>query len=69
MPAGCSIDHCLGYYERGGIARTWLAALFHLTPATTQFEWGGIAPRGLVSIDDVRNAILSGTITGPTTAW
>ena len=69
VAAGCSTDHCLVYYERGGIAHTWRVALFHWTPAATRFEWGGIAPRGLGSIDDVRNAILSGAIKGPTTFW
>ena len=69
VAAGCSYDHCLVYYERGGIAHTWQVALFYWTPATTRFEWGGIAPRGLASIDDVRNAVLSGTITAPIKFW
>jgi hypothetical protein len=69
LAAGCSADHCLVYYERGGIARTWQVALFHWTPAATRFEWGGIAPRGLASIDDVRNAVLSGAIKGPSKLW
>jgi hypothetical protein len=67
--AGCSIDHCLVYYERGGIAHTWQVALFHWTPAATRFEWGGIAPGDLATIDDVRNAVLSGAIKGPNKAW
>jgi hypothetical protein len=69
VAAGCSTDHCLVYYERGGIAHTWQVALFHWTPAMTRFEWGGIAPRGLASINEVRNAILSGAIKGPTKYW
>ena len=69
VAAGCSRDHCLVYYERGGIAHTWQAALFHWTPAATRFEWGGTAPGGLATIDDVRNAILSGAIKGPTKVW
>jgi hypothetical protein len=69
ITAGCSTDHCLVYYERGGIAHTWQVALFHWTPDRTRFEWGGIAPRGLASIDDVRNAVLSGAIKGPTKYW
>jgi len=70
VTAGCSRDfHCLVYYERGGIAHTWQAALFHWTPAATRFEWGGTAPGGLATIDDVRNAILSGAIKGPTKVW
>ncbi len=69
VAAGCSTDHCLVYYERGGIAHTWQVALFHWTPAATRFEWGGVAPGGLASIDDVKNAILSGAIKGPTRFW
>ena len=67
--AGCSNDHCLVYYERGGIAHTWQVALFHWTPAVTRFEWGGIAPGGLATHDDVRKAVLSGAIKGPNKVW
>jgi hypothetical protein len=67
--AGCSTDHCLVYYERGGIAHTWLVALFHWTPAATRFEWGGTAQGGLATVDDVRNAVLSGAIKSPNKLW
>ena len=60
--AGCSTDHCLVYYERGRGARTWHVALFHWTPELTRFEVGGLAPSGLVNVDDVLNAIQSGAI-------
>jgi hypothetical protein len=69
VAAGCSPDHCLVYYERGGIAHTWQVALFHWTPAATRFEWGGTAPGGLATIDDVRKAVLSGAIKGPNKTW
>lgn len=69
VKAGCSTDHCLVYYERGGVTHTWRVALFHWTPAETRFEWGGIAPGGLATIDDVRNAVLSGAINGPVRFW
>jgi hypothetical protein len=69
VAAGCSTDHCLVYYERGGIARTWQVALFHWTPAATRFEWGGTAQGGLATIDDVRNAVLSGAIKSPNRVW
>jgi hypothetical protein len=69
VAAGCSTDYCLVYYERGGIAHTWHVALFYWTPAETRLEWGGTAPGGLATIDDVRNAILSGAIKGPTRFW
>ena len=69
VAAGCSIDHCIVYYERGGTTHTWRLAVFHWTPEATRFEWGGSAPRGLASIDDLRNAMLSGSIKGPTKFW
>ena len=60
--AACSIDHCLAYYERGGIAIGRYVAVFHWTTAATRFEWGGIAPGGLRTIDELRKAALSGAI-------
>jgi hypothetical protein len=69
VAAGCSIDHCLVYYERGGGSRTWRAVLFHWTPAATRFDFGGTAPGGLKTVDDVRNAVLSGAIKSPTGTW
>lgn len=67
--AGCSQDHCLVYYERGGIARTRLVALFRWTPAMTRFEGGGTAPGGLASVDDVRSALLSGLVKSSPRGW
>lgn len=67
--AGCSTDHCLVYYERGGIAHTWQVALFYWRPTGTRFEWGGNAPGGFATIDEVRDAILSGAITGAGRSW
>ena len=69
VAAGCSTDHCLVYYERGGIAHTWQVALFHWTPEATRFEWGGTATGGFATIEDVRNAVLSGAIKSPNKAW
>ena len=70
VAAGCSTDHhCLVYYERGGSARTWRVLLFHWMPAATRFEWGAAAPGGLTTIEDVRNAVLSGAIKSETAIW
>ena len=69
VAAGCSTDHCLVYYERGGIAHTWHVALFHWTPQATRFEWGGTAPNNLATIDNVRSMVLSGTIKGGSRIW
>jgi hypothetical protein len=69
VAAGCSTDHCLVYYERGGGAHTWRVALFHWTPASTRFESGGVAPGGLATIEDVRSAVLSGAVKSPNRDW
>jgi hypothetical protein len=69
VAAGCTANYCLVYYERGGIAHTWQVAMFHWTPAATRFEWGGTAPGGLKTIDDVRKAVLSGAIKSPNRTW
>jgi hypothetical protein len=71
VAAGCSIDHhCLVYYERGGgAARTWRVALFQWSPTATRLEWGGQAPGGLKTIEDVRKGILSGAFKGETELW
>ena len=69
VAAGCSTDHCIVYYERGGIAHTWQVALFHWTPAATRIEFGGAAPGNLKTIDEVKNALMSGAIKGPAKFW
>lgn len=69
VAAGCSNDHCLVLYERRGSDQPWIVALFHWTPAATRLEWGGRAQSGLATIDDVRSAVLSGTIKGPVESW
>jgi hypothetical protein len=70
VAAGCSADHhCLVYYERGGSTHTWQVVLHHWTPADTRFEWGGSAPGGLRTIDEVRNAVLAGTVKAPVAHW
>ncbi len=67
--AGCSQDHCLVYYERGGIAQAWRALLLHWTPERTRVETGGAAPPGLRTIDELRNAVLSGALKAPGRYW
>jgi hypothetical protein len=69
IAAGCSYEYCLIYYERGGNPRTWRVALFHWTPDVTRFEWGGVAPGGLKTIEDVRREVLSGAIKSPPERW
>jgi hypothetical protein len=70
VAAGCLTDHyCLVHYERGGETRTWYVALFHWTPDATTLEVGGLVPRVMASVEDVRKAILSGTIKGPPKVW
>lgn len=69
VAAGCSIDHCLVYYERAGKPLTRIVGLFHWTPAATRLEWSGNARSGMTTIEEVKNAVLSGTIKDPVKAW
>jgi len=69
VAAGCSIDHCLVYYERGGSEHKWQVALFHWTPPATRFEWGASAPGGMKTIDEVRESVLSGAIDRANSVW
>lgn len=68
VAAWCSADHCLVYYERGGIAHTSQALLFHWTPTRTTVEAGGVAPALLRSVDDLRKVFLSGGLS-PSKYW
>jgi hypothetical protein len=68
--AGCANDqHCLLYYERGGTTPTWRVTLFQWSPSATHFEWGGAAPAGFTTVDEVRNALLSGAVKSSTEPW
>ena len=64
-------NHCLIYYERGGATITHRAILFQWSPDETRIEFGGVAPAGLVTIDDVKKALLSGAVKGsnPPVPW
>lgn len=66
--AGCSVDHCIIYYERGGRTHTHTVVLFR-TKGPVRFEWGGAAPRDLVDLAQVKAVILNGTIRGGTKYW
>lgn len=69
VAAGCSSDHCLVYYELAAAAWAHRVVLFRWTPLATQMEWGGTAPAGLATIDDVLTAVFAGEIQGATTVW
>ena len=47
VAAGCSYDHCLVYYERGGIAHTWHVALVSLDAGRDSIRVGRHCAGGL----------------------
>lgn len=69
VAAGCSGDHCVVYYERGGFTHMFYAALFHWTPEATRLEIGGAAPGALKTVEEVRRAFLAGEIKTDAPAW
>jgi len=62
--AGCSPDHCLVYYERGGFAHVHYAVLFKVSTDGTRFAFGGPAAGGLAGLEGVKNAIVEGKVLG-----
>ena len=69
--AGCSADHCLVYYERGGFTHVHYAVVFKVSAEGTRFEFGGLAPGGLRDLDAVKDAVVSGKVLaqGATKYW
>ena len=64
VAAGCSADHCLVYYERGGFAHVHQIVLFSKTDTDARFVHGGVAAGGLRNIEQVKDALLSGKVIG-----
>lgn len=62
--AGCSADHCLVYYERGGFAHVHYAVVFKVSKEGTRFEFGGRAAGGLADLEAVKDAIVTGKVLG-----
>ena len=69
VSAGCSPDHCLVYYERGGFARVHYIVLFDTTDAPARFVHGGGAAGGLTDLEQVREALVSGQVTRDSKYW
>jgi len=71
VAAGCSPDHCLVYYERGGFTHVHYAVVFKVSAEGTRFEFGGLAPGGLRDLDAVKDAVVSGKVLaqGATKYW
>ena len=69
VAAGCSTDHCLVYYERGGFVHVHQIVLFGKTDTAFRFVEGGVAPGGLSDLEQVKDALLSGKITGGSKYW
>jgi hypothetical protein len=66
IAAGCSSDHCVVYYERGGIAHVFQIVVFKLEGDKARFEFGGAAQAGLAGIDGVKTALANGSVLGQT---
>jgi hypothetical protein len=67
--AGCSADHCLVYYERGGFDHVHHIVLIQTDGTTARLEGGGLASGGLRTLDLVKTALLSGKVLGGSKYW
>ena len=67
IAAGCSADHCLVHYEKGGFAHLYYVTVFRNAGADAKgakFEWGGTSGGGLANVDAVKDAVLTGKVVG-----
>ena len=62
--AGCSADHCLVNYEKGGFVHVYHVVVLRTSVARTSFEWGGTTGGGLANVDAVKDAIVTGKVVG-----
>jgi len=69
VAAGCSPDHCLVYYERGGFAHIHQIVLFSTADAAARLVHGGVAAGGLADLDQVKDALASGKVMGGSKYW
>jgi hypothetical protein len=67
--AGCSADHCLVYYERGGFDHVHHIVLIQTDGTTARLEGGGLASGGMRTLDQVKTALLSGKVLGGSKYW
>jgi hypothetical protein len=67
VAAGCSADHCLVHYEKGGFAHLFYITVFRNAGADAKgakFEWGGSTGGGLANVAAVKDAIVTGKVVG-----
>jgi hypothetical protein len=69
VSAGCSVDHCLVYYERGGFARVHHIVLFSTADSPARLVHGGVAAGGLTDLEQVRDALVGGKVMGDSKYW
>jgi hypothetical protein len=65
VAAGCSADHCLVHYEKGGFAHLYYVVVFETGAAdakSAKLAWGGATGGGLANVDAVKDALVSGKV-------
>lgn len=70
IAAGCSGDHCLVHYEKGGFAHLYYVVVFQGAGGgakSAKFEWGGATGGGLANVDAVKDALVTGKVVGQPT--
>ncbi|MEO5822316.1 MAG: hypothetical protein ABIT71_17555 [Vicinamibacteraceae bacterium] len=69
VSAGCSADHCLVYYERGGFAHVHQIVLLSKTDTSARLVHGGVAAGGLTDLGQIKDALLAGKVMGGSKYW
>jgi hypothetical protein len=58
--AGCSADHCLIEYEKGGIAHTFDTMLIAVSPKQATLQWGGWGGAGVRTLAELKDVVIQG---------
>jgi hypothetical protein len=66
--AGCSRDHCLLQYERGGYAHRFYAVLIAVSEKQATVEWAGSTHGAAHDLAELKSVVLQGKAGGNPTA-
>ena len=69
IAAGCSADHCLVYYEKGGFAHLYEIVVLAKKGDKARLEWGGQAEGGLAGLEGAKAALVSGKVFRQNNYW
>jgi len=69
IAAGCSRDHCLIHYERGGISHSYQIVLLALSKEGARPQWGGSTSGAIAGLAELKAQVVEGRVRGRVSYW